>query len=209
MAETLPLSLRSASPRLSDALVGDCVLFILVLVSTLLLYFVVQKWGSRRVLFVSSLLASIGFLTISIIAILEYWYSLKSYPLLAWVKCAGLVLSFVCVCSGVVPVMLMRCVEVFPTMAQTFCLRCTCALCVVLLAVNYPLSRWLAMKLHSSFCSYVVALAVYVTTCVCSLVTADYSSYPVEEIDVLLGFAIWCVSSNTEHAHAMYKYHLR
>lgn len=87
----------------------------LVLLSTLLLYFVVQKWGSRRVLFVSSLLASIGFLTISIIAILEYWYSLKSYPLLAWVKCAGLVLSFVCVCSGVVPVMLMRCVEVFPT----------------------------------------------------------------------------------------------
>lgn len=208
MAETLPLSLRSASPRLSDALVGDCVLFILVLLSTLLLYFVVQKWGSRRVLFVSSLLASIGFLTISIIAILEYWYALKSYPLLAWVKCAGLVLSFVCVCSGVVPVMLMRCVEVFPTMAQTFCFRCTCALCVVLLAVNYPLSRWLAMKLHSSFCSYVVALAVYVTTCVCSLVTADYSSYPVEEIDVLLGFAIWCVSSNTEHAHAMYKYHL-
>lgn len=203
MAETLPLSIRSIFPRLSDAVFGDTILFILVLVCTIVVYFVVQKWGSRRILFVSSLLASIGFVGISIATILEYWYSVKAYPFLAWIKCVGLVVSFVCVCSGVVPVMVMRCVEVLPTMAQTFCFQCTCAICVALLAVNYPLSRWLALKLHSSFCSYVVSTGVYVLTCICSLVTADYSPYPVEEIDVLLGFALLCVFSNTEHSHAI------
>ena len=92
--------------------------------------------------------------------------------------------------SQMVPIMTTRAVEVLPTMVHSLFFECTCAACVVLLVVNYPLFRWLSTLVHSAVCSYVIPLVVYATTCILSKVMADYATYPSEEIDVLVGYVI-------------------
>ena len=165
-------------------------MFLVLILVSVALYVVVQNWGPTRILFHASLLTSVAFFLLSVVSTLEYWYSLKTHILLAWLKAIGLFLALVVVCSIVVPVMTTRTIEVLPTMVHSLFFECTCAACVVLLTVNYPLFRWLSNLVRSAVCSYGVPLVVYVTTCILSKVMEDYSTYPSEEIDVLVGYVI-------------------
>lgn len=190
MLDTLPLTLRYIDKRLADGFVVDSAVFFVLIVVTVALYVVVQNWGPTRILFHASLLASVAFFLLCVVSVLEYWYSLKTHLVIVWLKSVNLLLALVVVCSVVVPIMTTRAVEVLPTMVHSLFFECTCAACVVLLVVNYPLFLWLSTLVHSAVCSYVIPLVVYATTCILSKVMADYATYPSEEIDVLVGYVI-------------------